>query len=72
MLHKYPLPEETNASSIEWLFVADTLNFSFWALEEDHHYTVELHGQKYTGMQKVIIIYAFIFTWVFIMVVYCK
>nr|SVE94380.1 EOG090X0A16 [Simocephalus serrulatus] len=49
MLHAYPLPVSVDASSIEWLFVGDALNFSFWALEEDAHYSVELHGVKYTG-----------------------
>nr|SVE73079.1 EOG090X0A16 [Ceriodaphnia reticulata] len=49
MLHSYPLPATEDASSIEWLFVADTLNFSFWALEENAHYSVELHGVLYTG-----------------------
>ena len=49
MLHSYPLPASADASSIEWLFVADCLNFSFWALEENEHYSVELHGVFYTG-----------------------
>nr|SVE75268.1 EOG090X0A16 [Daphnia dolichocephala] len=49
MIHSYPLPVAEDASSIEWLFVADALNFSFWALEENAHYSVELHGKQYTG-----------------------
>nr|SVE92530.1 EOG090X0A16 [Megafenestra aurita] len=49
MLHSYPLPASEDASSIDWLFVADSLNFSFWSLQEDSHYSVELHGVKYTG-----------------------
>lgn len=31
------------------MFVADALNFSFWALEENAHYSVELRGNQYTG-----------------------
>lgn len=49
MLHTYPLPVCANNSSIDWLFVSDTLNFSFWALDEDQHYTFELKGVRYTG-----------------------
>lgn len=48
-IHSYPLPVDGEPSSVEWLFVADVLNFSFWQLEEDQHYTVELKGVKYTG-----------------------
>ena len=47
MIHNYPLPQAEDISSIEWMFVADSLNFSFW--EEDSHYSVELHGISYTG-----------------------
>jgi len=49
MLHSYPLPLAADETSIDWMFVADTLNFSFWGLEEGHHYAVELHGKQYTG-----------------------
>nr|CAH0112445.1 unnamed protein product [Daphnia galeata] len=49
MIHSYPLPVTEDESSIEWLFVADALNFSFWAAEENAHYSVELHGKQYTG-----------------------
>ncbi|XP_046639735.1 queuosine salvage protein-like isoform X2 [Daphnia pulicaria] len=49
MIHSYPLPVTEDVSSIEWLFVADALNFSFWALEENVHYSVELHEKQYTG-----------------------
>jgi len=49
MLHSYPLPLAADETSIDWMFVADTLNFSFWGLEEDQHYSVELHGKRYTG-----------------------
>lgn len=49
MLHSYPLPVAEDESSLEWLFVADALNFSFWALEENAHYCVELRGVQYTG-----------------------
>ncbi|KZS05422.1 UPF0553 protein [Daphnia magna] len=49
MIHSYPLPVIEDASSIEWMFVADALNFSFWALEENAHYSVELRGNQYTG-----------------------
>lgn len=48
-IHSYPLPVDGEPSSVEWLFVADVLNFSFWQLEEDQHYTFELKGVKYTG-----------------------
>nr|SVE69941.1 EOG090X0A16 [Eubosmina coregoni] len=48
-IHSYPLPIDGEPASIEWLFVADVLNFSFWQLQEDQHYTVELKGIKYTG-----------------------
>ena len=49
MLHSYPLPENADEAAIEWMFVADTLNFSFWAEAEDQHYTIELKGVRYTG-----------------------
>lgn len=49
MIHSYPLPIKEDESSVEWMFVADSLNFSFWALEEDKHYTIELKEQRYTG-----------------------
>jgi len=49
MLHEYPLPLAADESSIDWMFVADTLNFSFWGQDEGQHYAVELHGKQYTG-----------------------
>jgi len=49
MLHSYPLPLAVDETSIDWMFVADTLNFSFWGQDEGQHYAVELHGKQYTG-----------------------
>jgi len=31
------------------VFVADTLNFSFWSVDETKKYKVKYNGQEYTG-----------------------
>lgn len=48
MIHSYPMPSVADEASVEWLFVVDTLNFSFW-VHEDKHYTIDHKGTKYTG-----------------------
>ncbi len=53
MIHSYPLPQKEDSSSVEWLFVADTLNYSFWEMEEEEHYTIDLHGVRYTGKNSI-------------------
>ena len=53
MIHSYPLPQKEDPSSVEWLFVADTLNYSFWEMEEEEHYTIDLHGTRYTGENSI-------------------
>ncbi|XP_065561387.1 queuosine 5'-phosphate N-glycosylase/hydrolase-like [Artemia franciscana] len=47
-LHQYPHPSEPTEEAVEWLFVADLLNFSFW-MPDGSHYTVTHNGVKYTG-----------------------
>ncbi|KAJ2390851.1 hypothetical protein H4S02_001631 [Coemansia sp. RSA 2611] len=44
-------PSTADASAIEWIFVVDTLNFSFWSARASpaEQYTVTLDGHAYRG-----------------------
>ncbi|KAJ1965082.1 hypothetical protein GGI12_000998 [Dipsacomyces acuminosporus] len=47
-------PSVANDAAIEWIFVVDALNFSFWSdksISSNHarQYTVSLDGEQYTG-----------------------
>lgn len=50
-------PKDKSQATVDWIFVADTLNFSFWSdyddsdtgLPESQRYTVEYKGEQYTG-----------------------
>lgn len=50
-------PKEKTISTVDWIFMVDTLNFSFWSDYDDNdtgdpesqRYTVDYEGQKYTG-----------------------
>lgn len=37
-----------SASTVDWIFLIDTLNFSFWS-EPDKYYKVSYHNETYTG-----------------------
>eukprot|EP01121_Diplochlamys_sp_Union-15-3_P007268 TRINITY_DN1836_c0_g1_i1.p1 TRINITY_DN1836_c0_g1~~TRINITY_DN1836_c0_g1_i1.p1 ORF type:complete len:331 (+),score=51.19 TRINITY_DN1836_c0_g1_i1:69-1061(+) len=41
-------PKIKNDNTVNWIFIVDTLNFSFWA-EEENLYTVTFRGKRYTG-----------------------
>ncbi|OWA52830.1 UPF0553 protein C9orf64 [Hypsibius exemplaris] len=46
-------PKSGDQAAVDWIFVADTLNFSFWSEVEDvtspEKYAVEYRGKRYTG-----------------------
>ena len=42
-------PQNSDASGIDWIFFADTLNFSFWMQESGPQYVVTYKGVTYTG-----------------------
>ena len=42
-------PQKSDASGIDWVFFADTLNFSFWMPEDGPQYLVTYSGTTYTG-----------------------
>jgi len=42
-------PKKSDNSGIDWVFFADTLNFSFWMPESGPQYLVTYNGQTYTG-----------------------
>lgn len=46
----HPLhPSDANEKAIEWIFLTNTLNFSFYATSEDDEYTISYDGVAYTG-----------------------
>lgn len=46
----HPLnPKACDDSSIDWIFLVDALNFSFWSEDSDEKYTVHYGGNNYTG-----------------------
>lgn len=42
-------PQTMKKSTVDWIFVADTLNFSFWSPDEKKKYMVRYKGKEYTG-----------------------
>jgi len=42
-------PQTADETGVNWVVVADTLNFSFWQPEDGPQYTVTYKGTKYTG-----------------------
>ena len=43
-------PSEMNEASVDWIFVLDTLNFSFWSEgEEEEQFVIGYNGGRYTG-----------------------
>ncbi|XP_068101243.1 queuosine 5'-phosphate N-glycosylase/hydrolase-like isoform X2 [Hyperolius riggenbachi] len=42
-------PRGSGEDSVNWVFFADTLNFSFWAENQDKKYLVEYKGKTYSG-----------------------
>jgi len=42
-------PQKSDASGIDWVFFADTLNFSFWMPEDGPQYLVTYRGATHTG-----------------------
>lgn len=42
-------PQTASKQSVDWVFVADTLNFSFWSDDESKKFTVNYKGKDYTG-----------------------
>ncbi|KAM5153145.1 queuosine 5'-phosphate N-glycosylase/hydrolase-like [Mantella aurantiaca] len=48
MLHELN-PRGSGEDAINWVFFADTLNFSFWAENQDRKYLVRYKGKEYSG-----------------------
>ncbi|XP_071816725.1 queuosine 5'-phosphate N-glycosylase/hydrolase-like isoform X2 [Apostichopus japonicus] len=44
-LHPQKMVQET----VDWIFIMDTLNFSFWSESNDKRYLVEFNGEKHSG-----------------------
>lgn len=42
-------PKTADDSAIDWIFVVDALNFSFWTPANSEKYMVQYKGEKYTG-----------------------
>lgn len=42
-------PRGADAAALDWVFVVDTLNFSFWAEREESKCEVRYGGTAYTG-----------------------
>ncbi|KAM6170356.1 queuosine 5'-phosphate N-glycosylase/hydrolase [Rhynchocyon petersi] len=42
-------PQATDEASVNWVFVTDTLNFSFWSEHEEHKCLVRYKGKTYSG-----------------------
>ena len=43
------LPQKADSAGIDWVFFADTLNFSFWTADTAPQYEVIYKGERYTG-----------------------
>ncbi|GFR03039.1 queuosine salvage protein [Trichonephila clavata] len=46
--HELNPKDQTSPSTLDWVFLADTLNFSFWA-EKGKPYEITFEGKTYTG-----------------------
>ena len=42
-------PSEMTKDTVDWIFVLDTLNFSFWTDHNVEPWTVRFEGKNYTG-----------------------
>ncbi|XP_059513028.1 queuosine 5'-phosphate N-glycosylase/hydrolase isoform X2 [Myotis daubentonii] len=42
-------PKAADEAAVNWVFVADTLNFSFWSEHEEHKCLVGYRGRTYSG-----------------------
>lgn len=42
-------PQKMDKSALDWIFVADTLNFSFWSADDSKKYMVKYKGKEYSG-----------------------
>lgn len=42
-------PRAADEAAVNWVFVADTLNFSFWSEREEHKCLVGYRGRTYSG-----------------------
>lgn len=46
----HPLnPQVADEAAVNWVFLADTLNFSFWAERDEHKCLVRYKGTEYSG-----------------------
>ncbi|KAM9305154.1 queuosine 5'-phosphate N-glycosylase/hydrolase-like [Gastrophryne carolinensis] len=48
MLHELN-PRGSGEDAVNWVFFADTLNFSFWSENQDNKYLVKYKGKMYSG-----------------------
>ncbi|XP_077985983.1 queuosine 5'-phosphate N-glycosylase/hydrolase-like [Glandiceps talaboti] len=42
-------PKEMNDATVDWIFLIDTLNFSFWADTDEEKFKVKYKGKEFTG-----------------------
>uniref|UniRef100_A0A8C5Q6Y7 Queuosine 5'-phosphate N-glycosylase/hydrolase n=1 Tax=Leptobrachium leishanense TaxID=445787 RepID=A0A8C5Q6Y7_9ANUR len=42
-------PQSSGEDAVNWVFFADTLNFSFWSESDDKKYLVKYKGKEYSG-----------------------
>lgn len=42
-------PKTMDAAAIDWIFLVDTLNFSFWHADEENKFVVNYNGKGWTG-----------------------
>ena len=42
-------PKELNEATVDWIFLLDTLNFSFWVEKDIPPFVVKYRGRSYTG-----------------------
>lgn len=42
-------PKAADEAAVNWVFVADTLNFSFWSEHDEHKCLVGYRGKTYSG-----------------------
>ncbi|XP_033647354.1 queuosine salvage protein-like isoform X2 [Asterias rubens] len=42
-------PKQMTKETVDWIFVVDTLNFSFWSETNDKRFLVDYQGEKHSG-----------------------
>ncbi|CAI9621522.1 unnamed protein product [Staurois parvus] len=42
-------PQDSGEDAVNWVFFADTLNFSFWSEHDDKKFLVNYKGKEYSG-----------------------